>query len=405
MDTFKLAWRNVWRNSRRSIVTIGATALALFVMIFYSGLVTGYIGGMERNALAFELGEAQIFQQEYRKKPSIYTTIQNHEAIIEEAEAAGFRIAPRLKASGLGAFGDGSSGISINGIDVERDAGVTDISQHLGQGRWIHTGEHDGVAIGRKLAKTLGLNVGDELVVLSQGADGSMANEVYTVRGILLGISDGVDRSGVFMTQQAYRELMYLDKGIHQLIVRSPEGLPLEQATSQLREIAPELDVNNWKELRPMVASMLDAGKVGMLMMFFIIYIAIGIVILNAMLMAVFERIREFGVLKAIGVGPLGVMALIFLETFIQVVVAIVVAVALAIPVNYYMSTVGLDLTSLMGDVSVMGMAMDPIWRAEVSLETYTTPIVSLIFIVGLAVVYPAIKAAFIHPIEAMRQQ
>ncbi len=405
MDTFKLAWRNVWRNSRRSIVTIAATSLALFVMIFYSGLVTGYLHGMEEDLLRFEMGEAQIFQQAYRKNPSIYTKIDNYEAVIAKAENAGFHVSARLKASGLAAFGDSSSGISINGIDVNRDATVTEISQHLAQGRWIEPDEHDAVAIGRKLAKTLGVGVGDELVVLSQGADGSMANEVYNVRGILKGISDGVDRGGVFMTHQAYRELMYLDSGAHQIIVRTPAGVTLEEATTQLQQIAPDLDVKNWKQLTPTMASMLVNGQSVMMMMFVIIYIAIGIVILNAMLMAVFERIREFGVLKAIGVGPLGVMSLIIYETAIMVACAIFIGLLVAIPVNNYMATEGMDLSGLMGDVSVMGVATNPIWHSEVTLETYTTPIIMLVVIVGLAVVYPAIKAAFVHPIQAMRHQ
>ncbi len=405
MDTLKLAWRNVWRNTRRSVVTITATALALFVMIVYSGLVAGYIGGMERKALALELGEVQIFAEDYRKKPSIYTKIEGHEAIVEQAEAAGFRASARLKASGLGAFGDASSGISINGIDVERDATVSDIAKHVHSGRWIGPDEHDAVAIGRKLAKTLGIGVGDELVVLSQGADGSMANEVYQVRGILKGISDGVDRGGVFMTHRAYRELMYLDEGVHQLIVRTPKSLPLDQATAQLQKLAPEADVKDWTELMPTLASMLENGKVGIMMMFVIIYIAIGILILNAMLMAVFERIREFGVLKAIGVGPLGVMAMIFAETAIQLGAAICVGVLLAIPTNHYLVETGLDLSASLGDVSVIGMAMDPIWRSEVDLNTYLMPIAVLTAIVGLAVIYPALKAAFVRPVAAMRHQ
>ena len=133
-----------------------------------------------------------------------------------------------------------------------------------------------------------------------------------------------------------------------------------------------------------------------------IIYIAVGILILNAMLMAVFERIRELGVLKAIGFTPLGVLKLIFLETGIQTVVAMAVGVAFAIPTNYYLVHTGIDMSS-MGNVSIMGMAWDPVWRSSVTLETYTGPITSMVVIVGLAVLYPALRAAYIRPLDAIR--
>ena len=138
--------------------------------------------------------------------------------------------------------------------------------------------------------------------------------------------------------------------------------------------------------------------------MMFIVYAAIGIVVLNAMLMAVFERVREFGVLKAIGVGPRGVMTLILLEAGLQTIVATGIAVVVAIPTSWYFSTIGIDLSSL-GNISVMGMAWDPIWRMSVTSEAFVTPIVTLFVIVGLAVFYPAVRAALISPVEAMRSR
>jgi len=402
VDDLELAWRNVWRNTRRSVVTIAATSLALFVMIVYRGLITGYVDGMQRNLLDLEVGDAQAFAAGYREKPSIYTTIAEPEAFAAALEQAGFRVSPRVLGTGLGAGVDSSSGVQLIGVDVEADAKVTKIAEQVREGTWLAR-DDEGVVIGWRLAETLGLGVGDELVVLSQGTDGSMANDLYPVRGILRGISDGVDRSGVFMTQAEFRELMVLPEGVHQMILRTPSASELEPATSEANALAPEgVEVSSWKTLQPMLASMLESARGAAGVMAVVVYLAVGIVILNAMLMAVFERIRELGVLKAIGFTPGKILRLIMLETAIQTTVAAAIGVLAAIPLNHYLVEHGLDLSSL-GNMSLMGMAWDPIWRSAVTLDTYLSPVLTLLVIVALAVTYPALRAAFVNPLDAIR--
>jgi ABC-type lipoprotein release transport system permease subunit len=402
LDDIVFAWRNVWRNTRRSVVTIAATSLALFVMILYTGLMTGYLRGVEANILDLEIGDAQAFADGYREKPSLYTTIAAPAQFVDALEQAGFSVTARLLATGLGAGEDNSAGVQIIGVDVLSDAKVTKISEHVEQGTWL-TPDDEGVVLGRRLAKMLGLSSGGELVVLSQGADGSMANDVYVVRGVLEGISEGVDRAAVFMTHDEFRELMALPEGVHQMIIRTPPQAELSAATQDALALAPTgVQVSSWKQLAPMLASMIDSAGGAMKVMSVIVYLAVGIVILNAMLMAVFERIRELGVLKAIGFTPAKVLRLILLETAVQVAVAVMVGLALAIPANHYLVHTGLDLSAL-GNVTIMGMAWDPIWRSHVELSTYTGPTIMLVVIVAFAVSYPAVRAATIRPLDAMR--
>ncbi|MEX1362409.1 MAG: ABC transporter permease [Nannocystaceae bacterium] len=405
MQSLTMAWRNVWRNSRRTAAAVAATSLGLWAMIVYSGLVDGYLDRMERQVIDVELGDVQVHHPDYRSSPSLYDRIEQPQALLAQLDEAGLPAAPRLLGSGLGAAGDNSAGVSLIGIDVDRDGLVSKIGTVLDQGQWLDDAAPGEVVIGRRLARMLGLQVGGELVVLSQGADGSMANELYTVRGVLEGVSDGVDRAGVYMVAAAFRELMVVPEGVHQIVVRKAPGGQLEPAAEAVRGLAPQLDTKTWRELRPTLASMLDSARGAMVMMFFIVYAAIAIVILNAMLMAVFERVREFGVLKAIGVSPGGVLRLIYLETIIQTTLAIIIGVLLAIPTNVYLSTTGLDLSASMENLSVMGSTMDPIWRSQISAQTYTTPIVALVIIVAIAVTYPALKAAFIKPVTAMGHQ
>lgn len=404
MNPFTLAWRNVWRNRRRSLVTISAMSFALMIMILYSGLVAGYMGGMERKMLDLEIGDIQVHAEDYRRKPSLYTRIDDDQRILKELEAAGLPASGRLLGAGLAAVGDASAGVAFRGIDPEQDAKVSAVGRHVAQGEWLDAADPHGVVIGRRLAKILGVKLGGEMVVLSQAADGSMANDLYKVRGILKSIAANVDQGGVYMTAEAYRELFVLPKGVHQIIVRRPKTMALETAALTVGATAAGYEVKTWRDLIPTMASMLDSMEGGMMAMFVIVNMAIGIVILNAMLMAVFERIREFGVLKAVGVGPRSVFVLILLESGVQTVIATLVGCAVSLPGIWFLTEHGIDLSS-MGEISIAGLAWDPIWKGDFSPKAFVNPILTMAFIVGLAVLYPALRAAFIRPVEAMRHR
>ncbi len=396
-----MAWRNVWRNRRRTAVTVSAMAFALFVMILWAGMMEGYLQAMERSILDLEVGDLQVFAGDFRENPSLYTVIEEPEKLIAPLSADGFSASGRVLAFGLAAAGEASSGVSFRGVDVGQDATVSSIHEEVAEGRWLDPDDPKGVVLGRRLARILGVGVGDEIVVLTQGSDGAMAYDLYDVRGILRGIADATDRSGVFLNESALRELLEVPEGVHQIIIRRPEDVDLALAATHVAGFAPDLDVQTWRQLMPTLASLLESARGAMVMMYFIMYVAIGMLILNAMLMAVFERIRELGVLKALGVGPFEVLRLILIESGIQTALAVAVGTISSIPVMLYLQNTGLDLQSLAG-VSVAGIAMDPLWRAVIKVDVFATPVVILVIVVVLAVLYPAVKAAAIRPVEAM---
>jgi ABC-type antimicrobial peptide transport system permease subunit len=187
--------------------------------------------------------------------------------------------------------------------------------------------------------------------------------------------------------------------------VRRSEQVQLEAVEGDVRDLASsDLDVKTWRELVPTLASLLDSTRSIITVMFFVIYLVIAILILNAMLMAVFERVREFGVLKAIGVSPERVLTLILIESALQTGLAILVGLTLSIPGLWYLTTVGINV-GRMGGMSLMGIAMNPIWHAVVTPATFMGPVVMLVVMVFIAVLYPALKAARITPVQAMRHQ
>ena len=404
MLILKMAWRNIGRNRRRTAATVGAMAFGLYAMVIWFGMLQGMLNDMEATVVEVELGDLQIHAPTYLDDPSLYTDIDNVDALLSRLEAAGFRASARLVGAGLAAAHDSAAGASLRGIDVQGNAGVSVISTRLAEGAWLDDDDPAGVVVGRRLARTLDLAVGDELVVLSQTTDGAIANDLYAVRGILDSVSDGIDRSAVFLTDAAFRELFVMPAGAHEIVVRKPDDLELTAALETAQRLAPDLDTQSWRSLVPTLATYLDSARQMMAIISAIIYIVIAILILNAMLMAVFERIREFGVLKALGVEPRQVLSLIFAESALQTGLALAIGLALSLPTLWYLVEYGID-TGALGGVSVIGATFATVWQAAVSPATFVTPSMTLILLVLLAVIYPALKAARISPVEAMRHQ
>lgn len=403
MKTFSIAYRNIFRNWRRTLVTTLAMGFAGFIMIVFAALMAGLIKTSEENAVAMDLGDIQIHAPGYRNDPDLYTRIMNADSLVKEIQKSGFYATQRLYGFGLAAAGSASAGIQLRGMDIENEATVTKIHHHVMKGDWLLNTDPKGVVIGKKLARTLGVTLGDEIVVIGQAADGSMANDLYMVRGILKSVGEAIDRSGFFMLEKTFRQLMVISEGAHEIaVMRHDRTSDLEAATSQIAALARGNETLNWRRLRPTIARLLDVADIQIMIMILITYIAVATVILNAMLMSVFERIRELGIMKAIGVKPSQIIRLIYLETLIQVTAASALALISGWLVSRYFQRHGIDLSSISSGASFSGVAMDPIWYTHITRESLVLPIVMLFVIAGVAVIYPAFKAALIQPVKAI---
>lgn len=407
MDIIKIGFRNLIRNRHRTVVTTFAMGFAGFIMILFASLMQGMLQASERNAVSMDVGDIQIHVAGFRDDPDLYKQIKAPDVLIKKIETAGLRAAPRLYGFGLAASGSASSGVQLHGLNVPLEREVTEIHKHLAKGAWLDPNDPGGVVIGRRLAKTLDISVGSELIFLGQSADGGIANAVYRVRGVLKSVGDSIDRSGLFMVETAFRGLMVLPEGAHEIAVMRPDRRgELSTAKSQIASLAGDYETLDWKEIRPTIARLLEMADTQLIIIMIIItYIAVATVVLNAMLMGVFERIREFGIMKAIGVKPWQIIGLIYVETLAQTAAASVLALGTGWAASVYLQKNGIDLTHIVSGASVGGVAIDPIWRAQVSAETVMTPILFLFIMAVIAVIYPAMKAAFIRPVDAIHDQ
>ncbi|MDX8389825.1 MAG: FtsX-like permease family protein [Mariprofundaceae bacterium] len=372
-------------------------------MILFSALMKGMIYGSENHVVSMNMGEIQIHAKGYLDDPDLYNRIKNSEQLLHDLHQQGFIATPRLYAYGLAAAHTASSGVNLRGIDMQREQHVIDLHQHVASGAWLDIDDPLGIVLGRKLAANLGVATGDEIIFVGQSADGFMANERFRVRGVLKSVADDIDRGGIFVPMKTFRELMVIPDGVHEIVVRSiVPHRDLAERTQHVHSIANGLEVKNWKALMPVVARMLETADIQTFIMLFITYIAVATVILNAMLMNVFERIHEFGMMRAVGVKPWQIVRLVYAETLVQTMLAILIAVTTGWWAANYYANYGIDMSSFAGSISYGGIAFDPIWYAYITPDVIWIPPLFLLLMALFAVIYPAAKAALIRPVDAI---
>ncbi|MDH5358128.1 MAG: FtsX-like permease family protein [Gammaproteobacteria bacterium] len=404
MNIITLAARNVYRNGHRSVVTAAAMAFACAMMIVFASLIEGFVKGSEQNIVAMNSGDIQIHRPGYRDDPDIYSLMIDSADLCNRIRQAGFATSERIFAFGLLASGQSSSGVQLRGLDLDFEPTVTLLNRQVMLGDWLDKTDHHGVVIGKKLARLLDVSLGDELVFVGQTADGYMANDTFYVRGIMRTVSSAIDNAGVLMSKSMLRELIALPEGAHELVVmRTDSMMNLELASQKIKAlIRSDLEILNWRQLMPIISRFIETAHVQTLIMMLFTYIAVASVVLNAMLMSVFERIHEFGIMKAIGVRPWQIVRLVYAETFIMTIVASVIGALLGSGITWYLQNHGIDMSSLAEGISFSGIALDPVWYASLSSESVLTPVIFLFVIAAIAVIYPAIKVAVIHPVDAV---
>ena len=397
----KLAWRNIWRNSRRTLITQFALIVALSLMIACSGLTWGLVKQMERNATLLGPGELQIHRPGYLDDRSIYRVIDHPHTLIATLEQSGVKAASRLHGFGLVSHGENSSGTQVLGIDPVKEKTVTEFHKHLFKGSFLQQAKD--VLLGKKIAVTLDAVIGDELVIVTQAADGSIGNDLYRVAGILKGISEEIDRSTVMMSLADFRSLFSLHDVATEIVLRRNDATEdLTLIRNRIKLAVPDQEVKTWKEIFPAVSDMLELTDASIYILLTIIYLAGSLIMLNTMLMSVFERIKELGIMMAIGFRPMQVLLLIFLETFFLTLCGALMGLACGVSLSLYLTYYGLDLTSITEGFSFVGIAAEPHWFAVTTFNTVCPPFIFLFVLSLLAVIYPAIKASLLKPVDAL---
>ncbi len=404
MNTLQYGWRNLWRNARRTCITLAAVTLSTAILMSSYGLMDGLMQHAVSNATNLVVGEIQVHAPGYRADHSIYKALTEPDLILSAAKQNNVAAAPRRYGYGLVAVGTKSAGARFWGVNPASERATFDLAQHLDQGRFLSDSPQRGLVLGQKLARSLQAQIGTEIVVVVQAADGSLGNDLYTVTGILKSVGDSIDRNAALIHADDFIELFVSGDRIHEIALNSRGMISLERLTTLLSVAAPEEEIKTWRQLMPQVSDMVNLFDVSILIFGLIFLLAAGMGVMNTMLMATYERIREFGILKALGATPWRIVRDVAAEALVLAALGTALGSILGLAGSYYLQEVGLDLSIFAGTYSVGGVAFDPIWRATISLKIVLTPVVLMLIIALLACLYPAALAARLDPVKAIHR-
>lgn len=400
--TFKMAYRNVLRQKRRTLLTVitmlGGFTLASISIAWADGTYNSVIDMFTRT----RLGHIQVHSRGYLDKPTLYNTITDYEKLgrkINNYEGV-TSWAPRLFAAGLASVGNKSTAVQITGIDPVKETETTRFDKKIIKGRMFSKTGTNEVILGKGLAENLKAELGDELVIVSQGADGSIANDLYNVIGVLESGNLLSDKTSLYLPLSDAQNLMVLYSQVHEIAIVIEDIDDVKESAVGLTKAInrPELTVETWQEFAQSFYDAMKADQQGMWIMLFVIILIVSVGVLNTVLMTVLERTREYGVLRAIGVRPLQIIRMVTYEVAVMATASIVIGFILSFGVNYWLSVQGISIgTFSYGGVEFSGM------YSEINARSYIIPAITVLVSSVLISLFPAIKAARTVPAKAMR--
>lgn len=412
----QLAWRNLWRNRRRTFITMAAIAFGYAMLLFVACLMAGLRWQMIQNGTCLVMSQIQIHAPGYYPNRSLQKTLGGRKGTDVKALLASISadrrvsaVAPRVYGYALLSAAHRSAGVELMGVVPDQEPKITTLNTQIAKGSYLTVQLPKGVVIGDKLASTIGINLHSEIVLLTQAADGSMGNDVYTVVGILHTGLDSVDRGLVLMTLSSLQDLLHLAPArIHEVGIKLNNINAATKVAAALEvQLGKTLPVRAmaWPELAPELANYVQFNHGVTVVLFFIFFLVAVIGVMNTMLMAVYERTREFGMLMAVGMRPVQVIRLILTEAAGLGVASLVVGAALGVPLLWYLQVHGLDLGGATGEVvSVAGVVVGHLWYGRQDFSAYGEAALGLAATALVSALYPAWRAAQLRPTEAMRK-
>ena len=402
MKLVKMSWRNLWRNPTRTNVTITAVALCIAILIIFQSLIIGLIGKAVYNTTNLVIGEVQIHAAGYLDDRSIYKSLKNVEEIRAVAQENNIGMVERSYGFGLISSGTKSAGTQFWGIDPESELKYFDFANHIDEGNFLTETSLKKVVLGNKLARSLAAELGTELVIFVQGADGSLGNELFYVTGILGNVADNIDRGAAIILRDDFDILFSTNNFIHEIALNSKGKLEAEEIQKLMSVKATGAAVETWKELMPTIAIMTEKMSVFMLTMFSLIFtIAASLGVMNTLVMSTYDRMKEFGIIRAIGATPWLIIRQVSLEAILLTFLASIIGTVIGLSIAIYLQVYGIDISGK-GNLAFGGIVFDPIWRASVSLKSVFLPVVLMMLTSIVASIYPASIAARIKPVEAI---
>lgn len=406
MLSVKIAWRNIWRNSRRSVITIAAVVFALTLSIAQRGVQLGTYEANIRSAVRLSSGFLQIQKEGYQKNPTLRKSFPVADSLWQilesNPEITGFT--PRIYADALLSHREHSFGIFIVGMLPSREKLVSDFHNKIHEGRFLEDSDSLGVVVGYKLMRNISAALGDSVVLLSQGFDGFLSSQFGRIVGTIKTGSDEFDRMAVFMNLPAAQQFLGMENRVSVVAISLKKLNAIPRVQSYLGEklTGTGLAVLSWEEILPQLKQSIELDNIGGILFLAILIVVVAFGILNTVLMAVTERSREFGILLSLGMPNARLVFLIFLEAIFMVIIGLILGNLFGGLVNYYIVqhpiTLGGEFAELYREYGFL-----PRIESTTEVHIFINSSLSVLLISVLSVLYPLWYVFKLEPLKGIR--
>ncbi|MCD6367105.1 MAG: ABC transporter permease [Bacteroidales bacterium] len=400
----KIAWRNLWRNKRRSFITIASIIFAVFFALVMRSMQEGSYGNMIKNVVKSYSGYLQIHEKDYWEKKSIDNTFAFTDSLLATINSIpGVKgYIPRLEGFALASAGKRTKGILIVGTNPAKEDEMTTISKKIIKGNYL-TPNDSGVLLAEKLAEYLQLDVGDTVVFLGQGYHGVGAADQFRITGIVRLPSPKLNNSMVYMPLSLAQSFYSAEDQLTSCVIDvSKDNVQTVQQSIANKIRSSDLSVMNWREIQPELVQQIESDRSGGIVMLAILYMIIGFGILGTVIMMVAERLHELGILIAIGMHKRKIITTLFYETFFLGLTGIIVGSIIASPVIWYMVTHPIRLTGTAAEAMVK-FGIEPIMPSILDWHIFVNQAIIIFSMSLLAFLYPIFVITKMKVINALR--
>jgi ABC-type lipoprotein release transport system permease subunit len=397
-----LAWRNLWRNHRRTLIMLGAVVVGVWAMIFMTALTMGMVNDMIEDSISVLPGHVQVHHPDYLDDPNIANLLPMPDDEIEATFAsAGLGAwATRIKVPAVVSSERASRGVTLLGIDPQREEPMSFVDYDAVDGRFLEGPEDDGLVIGHKLAETLETELGKRVVLMSQDPDNDIADRGFRVVGLFSADVEAYEEQYVFAGKGTVQELLGVGDRVTSIVVLGDDYRNVEPVYQKVRALVDGgVTVSRWTELDSYLGTMLRVMDGFVLVWVIVIFLALSFGLVNTLVMAVFERVREIGLMLALGMKPSSILGQIVIESMLLLVIGLGIGNLLAWATVKSLEG-GIDISVVAEGMALMGAAsvLYPQLRAE-DVVLANTVVLILGFFASLS---PAWRASRLQPIEAI---
>jgi len=405
MLLFKLSLRNIFRNTKRTTLTVVLVSFGLSSLMFVDGLIVGMKDTMIRLATHSFLGEAQVHNKNFEKSPEVENVIENlpmaQNILANDRSVETFGL--RTVTGGTISSAANISGVMIFGIEADKELKLSQIKQNISQGSYLSGSKDSEILVGKGLARLLDVKLGDRVVLTSSKANtGELAQQLFRISGIFEFGTRELDKSVVYINLKAGQSFLNTDKNVHEiaLLFTDPllalnKNLPLFTQLSKGNN-----EAKGWPDILPELSAMLEMSQYSIAIVAIVLFLLIALGIINSLFMSIFERRFEFGVMKSVGTRPTQIFFLVLCEAGFIALISIFVGLLFGGILNYWTSIFGVGFEGF----ETTGVTMTEPIKTVLTLEQFTLYPLWIMGLVFVSAAYPAFSAARIIPSVAMRR-